>query len=74
MWCSANSASSASPRPERQDKQWEHGGGFSLNAAVRIEATDRKGLERLLRYCARLIFASERLEWVTPGQRLLSSP
>jgi hypothetical protein len=32
---------------------WHHGGGFSLDASVRIEATDRAGLERLLRYCAR---------------------
>ena len=24
-------------------RQWEHGGGFSLDDAVRIEATDRKG-------------------------------
>jgi len=28
-------------------------------------------MQRLLRYCARPIFAAERLEWVTPGQRLL---
>ena len=28
---------------------WEHGGGFSLDASVRIEAPDRAGLERLLR-------------------------
>ena len=27
---------------------WEHGGGFSLDASVRIEGTDRAGLERLL--------------------------
>ena len=32
---------------------WEHGGGFSVDAAVRIEAHERDGLERLLRYCAR---------------------
>jgi hypothetical protein len=32
---------------------WDHGGGFSLDASVRIEATDRDGLERLIRYCAR---------------------
>jgi len=32
--------------------RWGHGGGFSLHAAVRIEAEDRAGLERLLRYCA----------------------
>ena len=29
-----------------------HDGGFSLDANVRIEANDRQGLERLLRYCA----------------------
>jgi flagellar biosynthesis protein len=32
---------------------WDHGGGFSVDAAVRIEGNDRAGLERLLRYCAR---------------------
>ena len=32
---------------------WYHGGGFSLDATVRIMADDRRGLERLLRYCAR---------------------
>jgi Putative transposase len=32
---------------------WAHGGGFSLDAAVRIEGADRAGRERLLRYCAR---------------------
>ena len=41
---------------------WDHGGGFSLDAAVRIEGRDRAGLERLLRYCARPPFALERLE------------
>gem|GEM_PF-918464 len=41
---------------------WHNGGGFSLNAEVRIEATDRQGLERLFRYCARPIFAGERLQ------------
>jgi hypothetical protein len=29
-------------------RHWEHGGGFSLDAKVRIEARDRAGLERLL--------------------------
>jgi len=43
---------------------WDHGGGFSLNASVRIEATDRAGLERLIRYCARPPFALERLHLV----------
>ena len=38
---------------------WEHGGGFSVDASVCIEDTDRPGLERLLRYCARPPFALE---------------
>jgi hypothetical protein len=58
------------PEAAAEMRQWEHGGG----AVVRIEATDRKGLERLLRYCARAIFVSERLLWSQPaarrGQRL----
>ena len=36
---------------------WEHGGGFSLDAQVCLGGTDRAGLERLLRYCARPPFA-----------------
>ena len=39
---------------------WDHGGGFSLDASVRIEGADRQGPERLLRYCARPAFALER--------------
>ncbi len=35
--------------------------GFSVDTSVRIEAHDRAGLERLLRYCARPPFAMERL-------------
>jgi hypothetical protein len=45
-------------------EQWDHGGGFSVDAQVRIEAWDRQALERLLRYCARPPFALERLEQV----------
>lgn len=41
---------------------WEHGGGFSVDAAVRIDGNDRAGLERLLRYCARPPFALEHLQ------------
>jgi hypothetical protein len=40
---------------------WDHGGGFSLDASVRIEGADRAGRERLLRYCARPPFALEHL-------------
>ncbi|MBK8387361.1 MAG: transposase [Candidatus Accumulibacter sp.] len=49
--------------PEDAEKManWAHGGGFSLDASVRIEAADRQGLERLLRDCARPAFALERL-------------
>jgi hypothetical protein len=42
--------------------EWSNGGGFSVDASVQIEADDRAGLERLLRYCARPPFALERLE------------
>ncbi|MGH8252059.1 MAG: transposase [Steroidobacteraceae bacterium] len=47
---------------------WAHGGGFSLHAGVVIEAENRAGLERLLRYCARPAFPSERLTWDGPEQ------
>ena len=43
---------------------------FSVDASVRIEADDRAGLERLLRYCARPPFALERLEAID-AQRLI---
>jgi len=39
-----------------------NGGGFSVDAGVLIEAADRAGLERLLRYCARPPFAMHRLK------------
>ena len=46
---------------------WDNG-VFSLNANIRIEAHDREGLERLIRYCARLVFSGERLDAV--GEKL----
>jgi hypothetical protein len=42
-------------------RAWAHDGGFSVDGSVRIEDTDRTGLERLLRYCARPPFALEHL-------------
>jgi len=51
-------------------RSWSHAGGFSLDATIRIEAWDRAGLERLLRYCARPPFASERLSWDKRSQRV----
>ncbi len=35
--------------------------GFSLDAKVKIEAFDKDGLERLIRYCARPPFKSENI-------------
>jgi len=52
---------------------WDQGGGFSLDASVRIEATDRSGLERLLRYCARPVFALERLRQIDPDHLVYES-
>jgi Putative transposase len=37
--------------------------GFSLDASVCIQSWDRRGLERLLRYCGRPSFASENIRW-----------
>ena len=51
--------------------EWQHGGGFSVDASVRIEADDREGLERLLRYCARPPLAAGRLEW---GEKRCQEP
>jgi hypothetical protein len=62
---------------ERQHAQamgaWDHAGGFSLDASVRIEAHDRHGLERLLRYCARPAFALERLREIDPEHPVYES-
>ena len=55
----------------KEMEAWEHGGGFSLDASVRIDADDRKGLERLLRTCARPSFAADRLEELDPPQCLI---
>jgi len=53
--------------------QWEHGGGFSVDASVRIEAADRAGRERPLRYCARPPFALDRLRELDPEHLLYES-
>ena len=51
---------SCGSRPTR--RRWRlHGGGCSLDAAVRSEGADRAGRERLLRYCARPPFALDHL-------------
>jgi hypothetical protein len=43
------------PGDAREMLTWENS-GFSLDAAVRVGAHDRAGLERLLRYCARPLY------------------
>jgi hypothetical protein len=60
-----------SPEAVETMQAWEHDGGFSLNAEVWVPSWDRAGLERLLRYCARPVFAGERLAWLEPDQRLI---
>lgn len=55
---------------------WAHGGGFSVDASVRIAPADRAERDRLLHYCVRPPFALERLREIDPGppQRPLVSP
>jgi hypothetical protein len=53
---------------------WEHGGGFSVDASVRIEGTDRAGLERLLRYCARPPFDLAHLQQLDAEHLVYHSP
>jgi hypothetical protein len=42
-------------------RTWQHGGGWSIDASVRVADWDRHALERLVRYCARPPLASGRL-------------
>jgi Putative transposase len=67
-------AGTLDPADARDMAGWHHGGGFSLDAAVRIDGHDRAGLERLLRYCARPPFALERLEQLPDGQIVYRFP
>jgi hypothetical protein len=66
-----------SPRPEQVrvtgiDARESKGVCWVRAKALRkYTASDRTGLERLFRYCARPIFASERLQWIEKDQRLI---
>ncbi|MDD5268541.1 MAG: transposase [Methylococcales bacterium] len=60
-----------SPEAVNAMREWGHEGGFSLNADITVAAWDRVGLERLLCYCTRPIFASKRLHWIEKDQRLV---
>jgi len=59
------------PEAAENMREWRHAGGFSLDASVTVEAHDRAGLERLLRYCARPAFSVERLSWRVEGERVV---
>lgn len=50
---------------------WDHGGSFSVDASVGIAADGRPALERMLRYCARPCWASERLTKADDSERLI---
>ena len=52
----------------------KHDGGFSLDASIRIEADDRPGLERLLRYCARPPFSLQNLHQLDEGHLVYHNP
>ena len=53
---------------------WQGHGGFSINGSVACAADDRFGLERLLRYCARPAFASNRLARIGDQQLIYKLP
>jgi hypothetical protein len=71
-WCAR--AGHLDPADAHEMASWDHGGGFSLDASVRIEGHDRAGPERLLRYCARPPFALERLEQFGNDELVYRSP
>ena len=53
--------------------RWDHS-GFSLDGSVLIEADDREGLERLIRYCSRPPFSGSRLRTEADGKLLYIPP
>jgi len=59
-------------RGTRRRRVGQGSGGFSVDASVRIEAEDRTGIERLVRYCARPPFALERLHALDSSTSLAS--
>jgi hypothetical protein len=54
--------------PSAQTEARELADGFSLHAAVRVEAQDRRRLERLCRYIARPALSDERIQVNAAGQ------
>jgi hypothetical protein len=53
--------------PPRDMGEWRHGGGWSVDASVRVADWDRQALERLVRYCAQPPLVSGRLGRLNAG-------
>jgi Putative transposase len=73
-WARASACGAACCRT-RPHGRWRMGtwGRVSVDASVRIEAADRAGCLRLLRYCARPPFASDRSRELDPERLLYES-
>jgi hypothetical protein len=56
------------PAPPRSQRRGGHSRGFDVHAGVVVSASDRKGRERLLRYCARPPLSLERLSVLDDGR------
>ena len=60
--CAGSCATTTSTQAAAAEmRTWQHGGGWSIDASVRVADWDRQALERLVRYCARPPLASGRL-------------
>ena len=46
-------------------KSWKDSGGFSVNADLAIEESNRPGAERVIRYCARPAFSGEKFRLIS---------
>ncbi|MFH1435122.1 MAG: transposase [Pseudomonadota bacterium] len=51
-------------------KAWEFS-GFSLDASVAVEADDRKGLEHLVRYCAKPSFVASNVTYLPDAEQVI---
>jgi hypothetical protein len=56
------------PTPRKSERRSSRARGFDVHAGVRIEAHDREGRERLLRYCARPPLSLARLSRLPDGR------
>ena len=54
----------------RNMREWRHS-GFSIDNSVRLEADDRKGIQRLIEYIARSPFSLTRIIGLTPDGKVI---